>query len=292
MTSYGSSFLNTKKGMFTIEIQSVNRRFLESTVFLPKDFSGLEIDIKKAISKKVFRGQVTCRLIYSFSEEEVLDFLPNIPLLKNLQKKWEAVAFELNIDKKNIDINFLLDQVKLLPKINKVKDITEDKEVILKCLDNALLQFIDMKEKEGQSLEKDIEERLKKIEVLLVEIKDNSKDATKELEEKLNNRLADYLTEELKTDERILREIAIYAEKLDITEELIRLNSHIKQFFIIMKTTIYNDGIGRKLDFLLQEMGREINTIGSKASNKDISKVVVDIKSELEKIREQVQNIE
>ena len=289
MTGYGKASLTNKKGCYEVEVQSINRKFLESAIFLPKEFISFEIEIKRAISKKIFRGQVTFRLNFYPSEDGFQELLPSIKILKSLKMGWEEIAKKLKLEKKKVDLYFLMQQLKFMPRMEMPKDLTLEKKIVFKCLDKALVELISMKKKEGKALSVDIDKRLNQILNILPKIKKKSKDATRNFAEKLKERLSSFLSEELKTDERILREIAIYAEKLDITEEMIRLKSHIEQFNILLKD---HDIVGRKMDFLLQEMLREANTIASKSSDKDISKYIVDIKSELEKIREQVQNIE
>jgi uncharacterized protein (TIGR00255 family) len=170
-----------------------------------------------------------------------------------------------------------------------MKDFSVDFKEILKCLDAALDELIIMKEKEGDILLKDIKKRLKLIESLVLKIEGKSKTATEDFEKKLKERLESFLPKGGEVDERILKEIAIYADKVDITEEITRLKSHIEQFNLFCEK---KEIIGRKMDFLLQEMTREINTVSSKSSTTQVSVHVVEIKSELEKIREQVQNIE
>lgn len=291
MTGYGSSSVDTKNGSYVVEIQSVNRRFLESTVYLPKEFSSLEMDIRKIISKKIFRGQVVCKLNFYPSEENILELLPNVSFLKKLKKGWEDIAKELKIKDPLIGVDFLSQQLQLkaFPKSELAENLLADTKEIMKCVDQALGKLISMKEQEGQSLAKDIKKRLKLVEGQVLKIEELSKDSCKGFEEKLKERLAAFLPNS-DIDERILKEIALYADKVDITEEIVRLKSHFEQFNPLI--TKKEDAIGRKIDFLLQEMTREINTISAKVSFKQASIYIVDIKSELEKIREQAQNIE
>jgi uncharacterized protein (TIGR00255 family) len=287
MTGFGRFSTETKKGTYLVELQSVNRRFLESTIYLPKEYLSLETDIRKIISKKIFRGQIVCRITFYPSEESAQDLLPDIKILKRLKKGWEGIAKELNVSEKSIDLNFLTQQMKGFYKVESTKELTLESKEILRCLEMALNELILMKEKEGEILSKDINKRLKMVEKQLLKIEIESKNAVKDYRVKLEERLAEFLKGN--EDERLLKEIAFYAEKIDITEEIVRLKSHIEQFFLLNEK---KEVIGRKMDFLLQEMTREINTISSKSSSREISIYVVEIKSELEKIREQVQNIE
>lgn len=288
MTGFGRASTDTKKGRYVIEVQSVNRRFLDASIFLPREYSSLEIEIRKIISKKLNRGQIIVRLNFYPSDESVVELLPDIKFLKKLKKEWETRASELKLSKEPIDISFLSQQLKIIPMNEKSGEIESDSSEIFKCLNIAIDKLTLMKEKEGAVLFKDILKRLKLIESCLSKIENEKKNATLDFEIKLKQRLSEFF-EGAEKDERIVKEIALYADKVDITEELIRLNSHIKQFYLLGKMKEVN---GRKMDFLIQEMVREVNTISSKSSSKEVSIFVVDIKSELEKIREQVQNIE
>lgn len=289
MTGFGRSSIETKKGSYVVEIQSVNRRFLEATVYVPKEYLCIETDIRKVLAKKISRGQIIVRLSFYPLEDSVQDLLPDIKLLKNLKKGWEDLSRDLGFKEHFIDINFLSHQLKLLPRSEKFKDLSSDFKEIMKCVDAATDELISMKEKEGELLLKDMKKRIKLIESLVLKIEGKSKTATADYEKKLKERLEGFAPKGGEIDERVLKEIAIYADKIDITEEITRLKSHIEQFNLFCDK---KEVIGRKMDFLLQEMTREINTISSKSSCTQVSIYVVDVKSELEKIREQVQNIE
>ena len=289
MTGFGKAKEEGKKGIYVVELQSVNRKFLESAVFLPKELSSFEIDIKKAMAKKIFRGQLTFRLNFYPSEENFMQLLPDLKLLKNIKKSWQKIAMELQIKEDEIDLNFIIQQLKGFPRYEKPRDLEGEKKTVLKCLEKAIDELIIMKEKEGNVTLKDIEKRLANIKKSIIKIEKKAPTAASRYEKRLKEKLSEFLTSEFKIDDRILREVAIFADKIDITEEIIRLNSHIEQFYELFKK---QDIIGRKMDFLLQEMIREVNTIASKSSDKDVSTDVVTIKSDIEKIREQVQNIE
>lgn len=286
MTGFGRAQIDVKRGSFIIELQSINRKFLESSIFSPKEYSSLEIDLRKIISKRIFRGQITLRINFFPSEENIDQLLPSIKYLENLKKGWEKIAQKLKLDRGDIDLNFLVGQLKYTKEENP--DFENEKQAIFKCLEKAVDEIISMKNREGLNLFKDIKKRLKLMESDLLKIQKIGVVAFKKYESKLKEKLLEFLNQQL-AEERIIRETAIYAEKVDITEEITRLNSHLKQFYFLMEK---EETVGRKLDFLLQEMMREANTIASKSCDKDISTKIVDIKSELEKIREQVQNIE
>ncbi len=292
MTGFGSALIKTKSGLLEIEIGSVNRKHFECLLFLPREWLSLEIAAKKEIGKHIFRGQVIVRSTFYPSVEALENGLPEISLLKSLKSGWEKRAEALGYGKESVDLSFLASQLKLVSKNTETigmkngrTDSGIEKENFFKVLNQALKKMLLMKEKEGMLLQKDIFGRLSKVQKMLVQIEKKAQNSTDKYAEKLKERLAKLKFE----DERVFKEIALFAEKVDITEELVRLESHLKQFAALKNE---KEAIGRKMDFLLQEMGREVNTIASKASDVTISSAVVNIKGELEKIREQVQNIE
>lgn len=287
MTGFSRASLKSKNGLFVIELNSVNRRFFESNIFLPKEFVSLEAEIRKELCKNINRGQLTFRLFF-YPSKSAIEVLPDSNVIKELKKNWEHLADDLKLDKKKIDLSFLARELKNFPSVEKFRDISSDKKIIFQILSQALDSLNNMKEKEGSTLSKDMKKRLKLIEKELSTIELLTKETPREYEEKLKERLSQFLSQNQVHDERVLKEVAIFAERVDISEEITRLKSHINQFYNLLKET----EVGRKLDFLLQEMSREANTISAKSLSKNISIHVVNIKSELEKIREQVQNIE
>ena len=292
MTGFGSALIKTKSGRLEIEIGSVNRKHFECLLFLPREWLSLEILAKKEIGKHIFRGQVIVRSTFYPSAEALETRLPDVSLLKSLKAGWEKRAVALGFEKKSVNLSFLASQLKLVSKNSETAEMKNgrigsgiDKENFFKALNQALKKMLLMKEKEGVLLQKDIFGRLLKVQKMLVQIEKTAQNSTDKYAKKLKERLSKLKFE----DERVFKEIALFAEKVDITEELVRLESHLKQFAALKKE---KEAIGRKMDFLLQEMGREVNTIASKAADTTISSAVVNIKGELEKIREQVQNIE
>ena len=288
MTGFGNSSVKTKSGRLEIEIGSVNRKHFECLLFLPKEWLSLEIAAKKAIGKQVFRGQIIVRANFYPSVEALETRLPEISLLKSLKTGWEKRAKALGLEKKSVNLPFLASQLKLFSKNVETAEMKNggiDKESFLKAVNQAVKKLLLMKEREGALLQKDVFARLLKVQKMILQIEKKAENSTDKYAKKLKERLCKLNFE----DERVFKEIALFAEKVDITEELVRLESHLKQFATLKKEKA---AIGRKMDFLLQEMGREVNTVASKASDSTISSAIVDIKGELEKIREQVQNIE
>ncbi|MFA5249974.1 MAG: YicC/YloC family endoribonuclease [Parachlamydiales bacterium] len=286
MTGFGRASLKTKAGLLEIEIGSVNRKHFECQLFLPREWLALEIEAKKEISQWLFRGHVTLRAVFSPSEGGLSENLPAVVFLKNLKKEWEKRAEALGFDKKTVDLAFLASQTRAFSKASDLIIKKKLKEAFFQVLKKALASLMQMKEKEGRLLQKDIWQRLALVRRELLEIEAKAENSTEKYAEKLKAKLAQL---GLENEERLLKEIALFAERVDITEELVRLESHLRQFEGLEKI---KEPVGRKMDFLLQEMGREVNTIASKAMDVQISSAVINLKSELEKIREQVQNLE
>lgn len=286
MTAYGRA-TSTEIGdlSWVVEIHSVNRRGLDIHLHISKELLFMDIDLRKAISKEVARGQVTLKISF----KKLKGNESSITMLKKLKSFWEKGAKELGYPKESVDLPFLLDQMDRTPieefGLSEKKIQTELK----KALSEAMDAFITMKEVEGKALALDIKGRIKAIGEHLKKIEKEAKGAPQKYREKLLEKLEDVLAGAA-DDERLLKEVAFYAEKIDITEEITRLKSHMKQALDLIASK--EKSIGRSLDFLNQEMLREINTIASKSGSLSVTKEAVNAKAELEKIREQVQNIE
>jgi uncharacterized protein (TIGR00255 family) len=280
MTGFGRAESDAPIGRLVIEIQSVNRKYLEVFVSPPKELSRFEQDVRKWVGESVSRGQVSVRIFLNASLQAKM---PNVELLKELKKGWQKVAKVVGTDPQEITLSFLLQYAPA----EKEVGIDENKLFLQRCMKKALDGLVEMKRAEGKALCKDLTERLKGLEKILEKIKKSSPNASQKMRKKLTDKMNDLLGNTT-ADERVLKEIALFAEKVDIAEEITRFKSHVVQFKALLKGGL----VGRKMDFLIQEMGREINTIGSKSMEAKISHMVVEMKSELEKIREQVQNIE
>lgn len=288
MTGYGRGEDHACGRKFSVELKSVNHRFCEVVVRMPRTMSLLEERIRKLIQKRVGRGRIDVYI----SVEETGQKVQQVKVDKAL-----AVAYYKAMDELKsllpIDGEIELKQFQSLPNIFIVEEPEEDLEqwwpAIENAVDNALNQLIAMRVEEGSQLAGDIEKRIEVIRGLTQGIRQRAPLVVEEYRDRLNQRLADWRGEGMLDTNRMAAEVAIFADRSNITEETVRLNSHICQ---IAKCLRESEPVGRKLDFLVQEMNREINTIGSKANNLTITNAVVDVKSELEKIREQVQNIE
>lgn len=288
MTAYGRATKSTSIGQWVLELHCVNRRMLDISMHLSKELLRFDIEIRKWVSALMSRGQVTVR-VYLLQEAAMIT--QSSSSLKEMKGAWEKIAIELGYDPKDsISLSFLANQLSSFPTQSLIEDEQEVLNILKHLFQEASVQVLKMKETEGKALAEDIRSRLKIMEECFQPIGALAPDAAERYRNKLQARIQEVCTSEAECDERILREVAIYAEKLDITEELTRLHSHLEQFRSLLDSD--EKSIGRTLDFLTQEMNREINTIASKSAETEISRLVVMCKSELEKIREQTQNIE
>lgn len=289
MTGYGRGEYSDESYNFKVEIKSVNHRYNDITIKMPRHIGYLEEKIKKIIKEKITRGKVDVFIYLDYVNESAMDIKVDIPLAKAYKEALIELSQELNLEE---DIR--LHNILGLSEITKTERKEIDEDSLFKCLENATYLALDeimaMKTHEGKELKKDMLSNLGKIESFLVIIEERSPLVVLEYKDKLKERISSLFEDGLEVDEdRINSEVIFFADKSDINEEIVRLKSHIKQFISILSE---EGSVGRKLDFLIQEMNREINTIGSKANDIIIAQNVVEVKSELEKIREQVQNIE
>lgn len=290
MTAYGRHSQTVGDKEIIIELRSVNNRFLDCTVKLPRNYSYLEDKIKKEISAKgISRGKLEVNVIINHQAKE-----SEITLDKGFAEGYIAALRALR-DEFGLRDDISVMSVARHPDIFTVKtpEVDEEKEWadVLSVLSPAIDGFIATREREGANLERDMVAKIDNLRELLAKVAKLSEKDIKgyrtRLEEKLRAVLAD---NRITIDEnRILTECAIFADKVAIDEEIVRLGSHFDAFNEYVKLS---EPVGRKIDFLLQEMNRETNTIGSKGSDTEIARLVVEMKSELEKIREQIQNIE
>lgn len=289
MTGYGRGEYEDEFYRFIIEIKSVNHRYSDISIKMPRHISYLEDTIKRTIKEKINRGKVDVYINLEYVNESAIEVKVDIPLAKVYKEALEDLKLELNLEDK-IRLNNILVMNEVIKTERKTLDENKAKDCLLKSLDIALTNIVDMKEKEGQELKADMLTKLDNIAKYVETVEERAPYVVFDYREKLKERISELLDNSIVIDEdRLSNEVAIFADKSSIDEEIVRLKSHIKQVKSILNE---DDAIGRKLDFLIQEFNREINTIGSKANDMVISKHVVDLKSELEKIREQAQNIE
>ncbi len=290
MTGFGAGQAVAEDRTLFVEIRAVNHRYLEVIARLPRDYISLEDKLCKLVVKKIFRGRVEvfCNI------EDRKEKQSQVKLDKGL-----AIAYHNSLKElaKILDIreNLSISEMMNLPGLFQVEEEKEDLDKLWVLLENALekalAQLVDMREKEGKMLKLDLEKRIVKIEEGLENIKRRAPQVVEDYNLKLRKRVEKMLGEiQTELDEGLLaQEIVLFAERSDITEELVRLKSHLRQFSSVMEQEM---PAGKKLGFIVQEINRELNTIGSKANDSEINSVVIELKNEVEKIREQVQNIE
>lgn len=288
MTGYGKSNLNIDGREYQVEIKSVNHRYLDMNIKMPKTLSYLEETVKKEISAKIKRGKIDVFITFENNSQEE----KNIKINKELAKIYINQLKEL-AQEEDISSNIEVIDIAKFPDILTIKIDEEDEKIkneIIQATKEATDKIIDMKNIEGQKIAQDLLERIERIENKIEEISKKSTGLIEEYVVKLEKRIKEILKTEEVDKTRLAQEVVIYADKCSIEEEITRLKSHIYQFKNLIADN--NETIGKKLDFIIQEMNRETNTIGSKANNLEITNGVIDIKTELEDIREQIQNIE
>lgn len=287
MTGFGRASLESNGKNYIIEIKTVNNKYSDITVKSPKRLSFMEDKIRKQIANRITRGKVEVSVsFFDFSNKS-----KNVVLNKEIAKEYIKQLREI-ADENNLFENISVVEIAKLPDILNSIDSDNDEEIAseaLQCLNMALDSLIEMRKTEGENIKQDLLVRIERVQNLVDKIAENSKGIVEEYVSKLEKRVKEILKTDVVDENRIAQEAVIYADKTSIEEELTRLNSHIVQF----KELVNSDGpVGKKLDFMIQEMNRETNTIGSKAGSGEITKAVIDLKVELEDIREQIQNIE
>lgn len=287
MTGFGRASLESNGKNYIIEIKTVNNKYSDITVKSPKRLSFMEDKIRKQIANRITRGKVEVLVsFFDFSNKS-----KNVVLNKEIAKEYIKQLREI-ADENNLSENISIVEIAKLPDILNSIDSDNDEEIAseaLQCLNMALDSLIEMRKTEGENIKQDLLIRIERVQNFVDKIAENSKGIVEEYVSKLEKRVKEILKTDVVDENRIAQEAVIYADKTSIEEELTRLNSHIVQF----KELINSDGpVGKKLDFMIQEMNRETNTIGSKAGSGEITKAVIDLKVELEDIREQIQNIE
>lgn len=288
MTGFGRAEISVGTRDIIVEIKSVNHRYYEFSCRTGRGYSFLEDKLKKYVGEKVSRGKVDMYVSVTENDDTAVEVELNRPLAKGYIDAMRTLAKDYQIRE---DIS-----VSVLARINDIFQIHRpptDEEAVFSdvkvAVDEALSHFLDMRRAEGEKLKEDILSRAEHIVSIVGEIEERSPVTVQEYRDRLYTKLKDVLQSNNIDDQRILTEAAIFADKIAVDEETVRLRSHFDQ----MKSFLDSDQpIGRKLDFIVQEMNREANTIGSKVTDSILAHKVVDIKGEIEKIREQVQNIE
>lgn len=287
MTGFGRAKFEKDGREYQIELKSVNYKYNDVSVKLPRSISYLEEKIKSAVSKNIARGKVD--VFVTFANNSAVG--KNVKINKEIAKIYIEELRTL-AEETGVEANFRAIDISKMPDVLEIKN-EDDEELIMSeiqmPLDEAIANFISMKETEGNKISEDLNTRIKRISEKVEEISSRSTGLIDEYIVKLEARIKEMLKVDVVDETRLAQEVVIYADKTSIQEELTRLRSHIEQFMDILQTNLV---VGKKLDFIIQEMNRETNTIGSKSGSLDITNLVIDIKTELEDIREQVQNLE
>lgn len=288
MTGYGSGKAELGGKTFTVEIKSVNSRYSDFSIKMPRIYTFLEDPIRKAASAQINRGKVDIYVNVESGGEDDSVVKVNTALAREYLTGLRTLSGELEIPTNTTAETFLR-----IPDVFIVDKAPEDdaliSETVLKALSEALDGFDTMRIAEGEKLAADLKEHLLFIADATKEVEKRSPQIVTEYRARIEERVRDILGSAAYDETRLLTEVAIFADKVNVNEETVRLRSHVDQF-----TKMLDEGgsVGRKIDFLIQEMNREINTIGSKSNDLDVAKIVIDVKAEIEKLREQIQNVE
>ena len=288
MTGYGrcERIIGTKK--ITAELKSVNHRFSDYNIKVPRQYGFLEDRVRQFISKEVARGKIDVYVSIESCGEADKTVTVNKELAGNYVEILRDLCETFSL-KDDISVSTIASFTDIFRAEPKRDDEEEIWTAVSEVLADAVSSFISMRAREGERIERDLRERVTYMKSLANEIDKLSPMAVQVYKDKLYQKIKEVIDEREPDDTRILTEVAIFADKVAVNEETVRLASHYDEFFTILDS---NEPAGRKLDFLIQEINREVNTIGSKASDLEIAKLVVTLKGEIEKLREQIQNIE
>lgn len=288
MTGFGRERAIIDGKEYLIEIRSVNSRYSEFNIKLPRLYTYLEEKLKTLLKNEISRGKTEVYLSVTDVEDKSTSVTVNLPVVRNYLDEMRKCSHVLGLQ----DDLKLSDVFRMTDAFTVVRTESDEEEIwqaVKTVAEVALVKFTEMREKEGAKLRTDILDKLSNIEQMTEEIEEISPETSAAYRQKLYDKLKELLEGAQPDEQRVLTEAAIFAEKIAVDEETVRLHSHFKQF---REMADEKAPVGRKLDFLVQELNREANTIGSKAQDLRITRLVIDIKSEIEKIREQIQNIE
>ena len=288
MTGFGRCENEAEGRKFSVEIKSVNHRYNDISIRLPRTMNYLEDKIRKTLMKKIMRGKTDVYINFETFSEDDVNIKVNEPLAKTYCDKLDFMRVKYGLTG-----NDTLDLVAKFPDVITVEKVQEDEDTIwntlLPALEGAINNFIAMREAEGEALKADILRKADIIEGYVEAVKERAPLVAEDYRTRLTARLTELLADQNIDEQRILTEVTVFADRACIDEEITRLASHISQLRIIFDK---DEPIGRKLDFLNQEMNREANTIASKSNDIRVTQITIELKSEIEKIREQIQNIE
>ncbi len=287
MTAYGRAQTSAFFGRVVVEIHCLNRKFLDIAINAPRELQCFDPDLRKWVSERLQRGRVTVTLKAVFEGEGPIQMEPNLALVRQLKSAHESIGGAIG-DPTLLTADALMNMEGVLTATVAIEDEAAYRAPLREAFDLAMTAFNSMQEREGEALLDDIYQRAQQVRSQIEQIAPLANGACEKYRAKLMERIHQINTGS-EFDDRIMREVALYAERIDIEEELTRMRSHLTQ----LEAMLQSEGpVGKTLDFLLQELFREINTIASKSSDIEISHLVVASKGELERIREQVQNVE
>jgi len=295
MTGFGRGCYEEENFSIAIEIKSVNHRYSETAIRLPHFLNPLEDKIRKTILASLSRGRIDVFVTARYTAQGAVQVTVDKSLAEAYHNALREVGEAIKIQSPSFSEQAEILYLARCPEVITAKEGVFDCEAywpkIKKAVDEAVNALVSMREAEGRNIVADFYKRLDLIEHNVLEIEKRSPQVVAEYQAKLSDRLDILLADKKITadPDRVLQEVAIFADRVSITEEIVRLKSHIHQFRIILASS---EPVGRKLDFLIQEFNREANTIASKANDFELAKIVVDVKAEIEKVREQIQNIE
>ena len=286
MTGYGKAECILPDKKLTIEIKSLNSKQMDTNTRLPSLYKEKELEIRQQISSELERGKVECSFYYELSEDAASGTI-NAPVVKSYYEQLYKISGELGLEA----------SMELLSTVMRMPDTLRNEKPELKenewgsvraALKQAIAHVNEFRNQEGESLDTDLRQRVEAISQKLINIEKYEEERIAQIRERIGNNLAAYLKKEDLDENRFEQELIFYIEKLDVSEEKVRLSNHCKYFLETMKD---QKPAGKKLGFISQEMGREINTLGSKANHAEIQKLVVEMKDELERIKEQILNV-
>jgi uncharacterized protein (TIGR00255 family) len=288
MTAFGRGEAMAEGYRFTVELRTLNHRFCDIRIKLPRKYADFEEEIKRRLSSQFSRGRIEVNVV----ADEALDKVQHLKVDSELAETYKRLLLDLQ-EKLALEASLRLDTLLHFRDIFVFEEDEEGRAQAWKVLETALDQSVEecmqMRKEEGAAIETDFKERLNQLEIISSEVANRSPLVVVDVRDRLQKRIEELLGQGELDESRLAQEVAILAEKSDITEEVIRFKSHIQQFRASLKA---NGPRGRQLEFLLQEMHREVNTIGAKANDVEIAQKVIQIKTELERLREQVQNVE
>lgn len=290
MTGYGRYQATVDSMNVTVELKSVNHRYFEFNSRVPRNYGFLEEKLKSFVNSRVSRGKVECYVSIENLEEDEVQIAVNHSLAESYCNALKELSDRLELNLRDDNIMSSLTRYNDIFVVHK-NEADEEKiwNAVKSVTEEAVIKFIDMRKQEGNKLKTDVLNRADIILGKVSEIEKRSPETVKEYNDRLLVRINEFLTDVQVDEQRLLTECAIFADKVAVAEETVRLRSHIDQLRQFLNS---DEAVGRKIDFLVQEMNREANTIGSKAQDVTIARNVIDIKAEIEKIREQIQNIE